>query len=58
MDTRSKLLAGLLAAFFAFGAVACEVEDFEGDPLEDDPMLEEEGEGDAWEDDGDDGTDA
>ena len=49
MRTRNRVLAGLLAAFLALAGLACEVEDFEGDPLEDDPMQE-----DGFEDDFDD----
>ena len=65
MKTRSKLLAGLLAAFLAFASLACEVEDgFEGDPLEDDTMQDDgfddgvdDGLDDGVEDDWDDDTD-
>ena len=46
MKLRSKLLTGLLAVFFALAGLACEVEDFEGEPLEEDieEDFEEDGE--------------
>jgi hypothetical protein len=46
MSTRNRLLAGVLAAFLALAGLACEVEDFEGDPLEEDGM-----EDDTWDED-------
>ena len=50
MHTRSKLLAGILSALLALSAMACTVEDFEGDPLEDDPLLEDGGVDDGFDD--------
>lgn len=37
---RRQLLAATLTALLALGATACQVEEFEGDPLQDDPMDE------------------
>lgn len=47
--TRNRMLAGFLAALFALGGVACEVEDFE-DPMTDEPIPEEEGFGEEQDD--------
>jgi hypothetical protein len=47
MQTRKTLVAGTLAAFLALAGVACEAEDFEGDPLEDDAPADNGDDGDG-----------
>lgn len=54
MKTRSKFLAAILSAFLAFAGLACTAEDFDGDPLQDDPMMEDDGFDDGFDDDFDD----
>lgn len=51
MQPRRRLLAGILAALLAFAGLACETEDFEGDPLQDDAPVED-GDGAAGDDGG------
>lgn len=40
MRIRKQLLAGMLAGLLALAGTACQVDDFEGDPLQDDPLNE------------------